>query len=134
MELHQLETFRIVMATLSMREAARRVHLSPAAVSLHIKHLSNELGVDLFTRVGNKLVPTSAADRMYQHLGGLMDMLHTIREDFPPEAECDSRPFVLATGPTTLIYQLRGPLSHLRKQFPRNDILVHIAPTQDIIH
>ena len=134
MELRQLETFRIVMATLSMTEAARRVHLSPAAVSLHIKHLSEELGADLFTRVGNKLVPTSAAKRMHQHLGALMDMLHTIREDFPREAECDSRPFVLGTGPTTLIYQLRQSLRHLRKQFPRNNILVHVEPTQDIIY
>jgi DNA-binding transcriptional LysR family regulator len=134
MELRQLETFRLVMATLSMTEAAKRVYLSPAAVSLQVKHLSDELGADLFTRVGNKLVPTAAANRMYQHLSGLMDMLHTIREDFPPEAECDSRPFVLGTGPTTLIYQLRRPLSHLRKRFPRNEIRVHVAPTQDIIY
>jgi len=134
MELRQLETFRVVMATLSMTEAARRVHLSPAAVSLQIKHLSEELGADLFTRVGNKLVPTAAAKRMHQHLASLMDMLHTIREDFPPEAECDSRPFVLGTGPTTLIYQLRQSLTHLRKQFPRNNILVHVGPTQDIIY
>jgi DNA-binding transcriptional LysR family regulator len=70
---------------------------------------------------------------MQEHLGALMDMLHTIREDFPLDAACDSRPFVLGTGPTTLIYQLREPLSHLRRQFPRNEILVHVAPTQDII-
>ena len=63
MELRQLETFRVVMATLSMTEAARRVYLSPAAVSLQMKRLSDELGADLFTRVGNKLVPTSAATR-----------------------------------------------------------------------
>jgi DNA-binding transcriptional LysR family regulator len=134
MELRQLETFRIVMATLSMTEAAKRVCLSPAAVSLQIKRLSDELGADLFTRVGNKLVPTAAAVRMQQHLGALMDMLHTIREDFPLEAGCDARPFVLGTGPTTLIYQLREPLRHLRRQFPRNEILVHVAPTQDIIY
>jgi DNA-binding transcriptional LysR family regulator len=134
MELRQLETFRIVMATLSMTEAAKRVYLSPAAVSLQIKHLSDELGADLFTRVGHKLVPTSAAKRMHQHLGPFMEMLHTIREDFPSQSECDSRPFVLGTGPTTLIYQLRQSLSHLRKQFPRNDILVHVAPTQDILY
>ena len=134
MELRQLETFRIVMATLSMTEAAKRVYLSPAAVSLQMKRLSDELGADLFTRVGNKLVPTSAATRMHQHLGALMDMVHTIREDFPVDSGCDSRPFVLGTGPTTLIYQLRGPLSHLRNQFPRNEILVHVAPTQDIIY
>ncbi len=134
MELRQLETFRIVMATLSMTEAAKRVCLSPAAVSLQMKRLSDELSADLFTRIGNKLVPTSAAIRMHQHLGALMDMLHTIREDFPLDSGHDSRPFVLGTGPTTLIYQLREPLSHLRKQFPRNEILVHVAPTQDIIY
>ena len=122
------------MATLSMTEAAKQVHLSPAAVSLHIKHLSEELGADLFTRVGNKLVPTSAAQRMHQHLGPLMDLLHTIREDFPLDAECDSRPFILGTGPTTLIYQLRQSLRQLRKRFPRNKILVHVGPTQDIIY
>jgi DNA-binding transcriptional LysR family regulator len=134
MELRQLETFRIVMATMSMTEAAKRVYLSPAAVSLQMKRLSDELGADLFSRVGNKLVPTSAATRMHQHLGVLLDMLHTIREDFPLDAKYDSRPFVLGTGPTTLIYQLREPLRQLRKQFPRNEILVHVAPTQDIIY
>ncbi|MGC2768804.1 MAG: LysR family transcriptional regulator [Candidatus Acidiferrum sp.] len=134
MELRQLETFRIVMATRSMTEAAKRVYLSPAAVSLQMKRLSDELGADLFTRIGNKLVPTSAATRMHQHLGLLLDTLHTIREDFPLDARCDSRPFVLGTGPTTLIYQLREPLSHLRKNFPQNEILVHVAPTQDIIY
>jgi DNA-binding transcriptional LysR family regulator len=134
MELRQLETFRVVMATMSMTEAGKRVYLSPAAVSLQMKRLSDELGADLFTRVGNKLIPTSAATRMHQHLGVLLDMLHTIREDFPLESRCDTRPFVLGTGPTTLIYQLRDPLRHLRKQFPRNEILVHVAPTQDIIH
>jgi hypothetical protein len=32
-----------------------------------------------------------------QHLGVLLDILHTIREDFPRDARCDSRPFVLGT-------------------------------------
>jgi DNA-binding transcriptional LysR family regulator len=134
MELRQLETFRIVMATRSMTEAARRVHLSPAAVSLQMKHLSHELGTDLFTRVGHTLVPTMAAHRMNQHLGSLMDTLHTIREDFPADARYDTRPFILGTGPTTLIYQLRDPLRRLRRRFRHNEILVHVAPTQDIIY
>ena len=133
MELRQLETFRIVMATMSMTEAAKRVYLSPAAVSLQMKRLSDELGADLFTRVGNKLVPTSAATRMHQHLGVLLDMFIPFAKIFL-DARCDSRPFVLGTGPTTLIYQLREPLRHLRKKFPRNEILVHVAPTQDIIY
>ena len=87
MELRQLETFRIVMNTLNMTAAAKRVFLSPAAVSLQIKHLSDELGTELFSRVGRKLVPTSAAKRLQQHLDPLMDVLQAIHEDFPPEIE-----------------------------------------------
>jgi DNA-binding transcriptional LysR family regulator len=133
MELRQLETFRVVMVTLNMTAAARQVYLSPAAVSLQIKHLSDELGAELFTRVGRRLVPTSAANRLQQHLGPLMDVLQHIHEDFPPEIEFDTRPFVLATGLTTLIYQLPRPLSELRKKFSRNNIQVRIGTTETIV-
>jgi DNA-binding transcriptional LysR family regulator len=133
MELRQLETFRIVMATRNMTSAAKQVYLSPAAVSLQLKNLSDELGTELFARVGRQLIPTPAAMLLEQHLGRLMEVLQTIRQDFPSDSECDTRPFVLATGLTTLIYQLRKPLAELRKKFPRNDIQVRIGTTEEII-
>ena len=133
MELRQLETFQAVMTTLNMTVAARHICLSPAAVSLQIRHLSGELGAELFTRVGHKLVPTLAAERLQRRLGPLVDALQAIHEDFPLETEHDTRLFVLATGLTTLIYQLRQPLSELCRKFPQNDIQVHIGTTESIV-
>jgi DNA-binding transcriptional LysR family regulator len=133
MELRQLETFKIVMVTLNMTAAAKHVYRSPAAISLQLKQLSDEVGAELFTRVGRKLVPTPAAKRLEQNLYPLMGALRAIREDFPPEAELDTRPFVLASGITTLIYQLRQPLIELRRKFPKNDIQVSIGTTEAII-
>ena len=133
MELRQLETFRVVMATLNMTAAGKQVFLSPAAVSLQVKQLSNELGTELFSRVGRNLVPTLAAKRLQQHLDVLMEVLRAIHEDFPSEIERDTRPFVLASGLTTLIYQLPRPLAELRRKFPKNDIQIRIGSTENIL-
>ncbi len=133
MELRQLETFKIVMLTLNMTAAAKHVYRSPAAISLQLKQLSDEVGAELFTRVGRKLAPTPAAIRLQQNLYPLMGALRAIREDFPPEPELDTRPFVLASGITTLIYQLRQPLIELRRKFSKNDIQVSIGTTEAIL-
>lgn len=133
MELRQLETFQIVMSTLNMTVAAEKIHLSPAAVSLQLRNLSDELGVELFCRSGRKLVPTAAARRLATHITPLMNVLRAIREDFPADAMHDTRPFVLATGVTTLIYQLRAPLSRIRERFAKNDIQVRIGTTEFIV-
>jgi len=133
MELRQFETFQAVMTTLE-HDGCGQANLSlPAAVSLQIRHLSGELGAELFTRVGHKLVPTLAAERLQRRLGPLVDALQAIHEDFPLETVHDTRLFVLATGLTTLIYQLRQPLSELCRKFPRNDIQVHIGTTESIV-
>lgn len=133
MELRQLETFRMVMNTLSMTAAAKQLYLSPSAVSLQIRHLGDELGIELFTPAGHRLVPTSDAKRLQRHLDSIMNAMRAIREDFPSKIDHDARPFVLATGSTTLIYQLPGPLGELRRKYPRNDIRVMSATSQSIV-
>lgn len=133
MELRQLETFRVVMTTLNMTTAAEEVNLSPPAVSLQIKRLSEELGAELFIRIGPKVIPTLAGKRLEEHLAPLMNALQAIREDFPPEVEHDHRPFVLSAGITTLVYHLRKPIRELRRNFPGNDIQVRVGTTEKII-
>jgi len=134
MELRQLETFRVVMTTLNMTSAAKELYLSPSAVSVQIKRLSDELGTELFTTMGRKLVPTSAAKKLEQHLLRLLEVLRAIHEDFPREIEHDTRPFVLASGSTHLIYRLPDALKELRENFPKNDIQVSTGTTQAIVN
>jgi DNA-binding transcriptional LysR family regulator len=56
-----------------------------------------------------------------------------IRREFANDSAKDTRPFHFATGVTTLIYQLGGPLRQLRKQFPNTEIRVTVAVTEDIV-
>lgn len=59
-----LESLRVLEACISagsFAQAAKRLFLTPAAVSLRIRTLEAELGQPLFMRVGTRVVPTEAA-------------------------------------------------------------------------
>jgi DNA-binding transcriptional LysR family regulator len=57
----QLDCFREVIATGSIRAAADALNVEPSVVSRHIARLSADLGVALFERRGRGVIPTEAA-------------------------------------------------------------------------
>ncbi|HJZ69794.1 MAG TPA: LysR family transcriptional regulator, partial [Blastocatellia bacterium] len=55
-----LRTFKAVADAGSFTQAASRIHLTQAAVSVHIRQLEEEIGAPLFLRVNKKLYLTEA--------------------------------------------------------------------------
>jgi DNA-binding transcriptional LysR family regulator len=133
MDVHQLELFLAVMESSSMTRAAEKIHLSPGAVSLQLHNLAMELNTELFVRSGKRLLPTPAATRLAEHAKAVVKRMSQIRQEFANDLSKDTRPFHFATGVTTLIYQLGGPLRQLRKQFPNTEIRVTVSVTEDIV-
>lgn len=133
MDIHQLELFLAVMESSSMTRAAEKIHLSPGAVSLQLHNLASELNTELFVRSGKRLVPTPAASRLAEHAKAVIKLMGQLQEEFASDLSKDTRPFHFATGVTTLIYQLGGPLRQLRRQFPNTEIRVTVGVTEDIV-
>src|SRR6266849_8170654 len=133
MDVHQLELFLAVMESSSMTRAAEKIHLSPGAVSLQLHNLAMELNTELFVRSGKRLVPTPAATRLAEHAKAVVQQMSKIRQEFANDSSKDTRPFHFATGVTTLIYQLGGPLRQLRKQFPKAEIRVTVSVTEETV-
>ncbi len=67
MELRLLRTFKAVADAGSFTSAAQRVHLTQAAVSVHIRQLEEELGAPLFLRVNKKLHLTETGRALLLH-------------------------------------------------------------------
>jgi DNA-binding transcriptional LysR family regulator len=67
MELRLLRTFKAVADAGSFTSAAQRVHLTQAAVSVHIRQLEEELGTPLFLRVNKKLHLTETGRALLAH-------------------------------------------------------------------
>src|SRR5215467_408397 len=133
MDARQLEIFLAVLDSPTMTNAAERVHLSTAAVSVQMRALADELKTDLFLRSGKRLVPTPAARRLELQARSVVNEIRSIKESFDSQdAVQDSRPFHFATGATTLIYRLGEPLRSLRAKFPNLDLRITVLATEEM--
>jgi len=133
MEIAHLHVFLAVLESSSVTRGAERVGLSPGAVSQQLHTLSAGLGVELFVRAGKNIVATPAALRLAEHARLILRQVRLAEEEFENSPAHDTRPFQFATGPTTLIYRLGRPLRLLRRRFPRTEIHVTVAPTEEIV-
>jgi DNA-binding transcriptional LysR family regulator len=87
MKLRQLEVFHAVMATGSVTEAAKMLHVTQPSVSTVLKHAEDQFGMKLFERLGGRLLATPEAeqlfpeiDRIFSQLEGLKRMTKDVRE------------------------------------------------------
>lgn len=64
--LNHLRIFESVFRTRSMTQASRELHLTQSGVSQHIKSLEEVLGVRLFDRINQRIVPTRDGVRLYE--------------------------------------------------------------------
>ena len=134
MDARQLEIFLAVLDSPTMTNAAERVHLSTAAVSVQMRALADELKTDLFLRSGKRLVPTPAARRLELQARSIVNEIRSIKESFDnQDVARDSRPFHFATGATTLIYRLGEPLRSLRAKFPNLDLRITVLATEEMV-
>jgi len=133
MEIRQLQSFLAVVDEASVSRAAAKLCLSPAAVSMQLRNLAAELGVQLFVRSGRKLLPTSAANQLAEQARRVLEGVRGIERTFENTPEKDHRPFHFAAGATTLIHRLGKPLRMLRKHFPNNEIRVTVAATEEMV-
>src|SRR4029450_9501275 len=79
METSYLHTFRVVLESGSMSEAARRLDLTPAAVAQQMRVLEREFGVPLLRRAGRTMSPTEAGHRLANRARALLAELTTMR-------------------------------------------------------
>lgn len=66
--LRQMEVFRAVMLTGSIKGAAKLLFTSQPAISRIVSHTEQTLGLALFNRVKGKLVPTPEAEALFREV------------------------------------------------------------------
>jgi len=133
MEISHLRILLAVLETSSVTHAAEKVSLSPGAVSQQLHALGASVGTELFVRSGKRIVPTAAALRLGEHARSILHQVQLIEEEFINDPAGDARPFHFAAGATSLIYRLGSPLRQIRKRFPKTEIHVTVAATEEIV-
>ncbi len=75
MELRHLRYFREIARELSYSKAAKNLHVAQPALSVRIRDLEQELGVQLFQRLGPRIELTQAGVVLLRHVEHLLDGL-----------------------------------------------------------
>jgi DNA-binding transcriptional LysR family regulator len=76
-DLNRLKVFHFIFVEKSVAGAARKLHISPSAISQALNKLEAELGVALFTRSPNALVPTYAGEQLAHTVGPFLREIDT---------------------------------------------------------
>jgi DNA-binding transcriptional LysR family regulator len=134
LENFRLVVFRAVAEQLSFRKAAEELYLTQPAVSLQIKALEEDLGVQLFDRAGSQiqLTPAGAVLLRYARQGNAL-MAQAEHEVAALSGEHAGK---LALGASTTIAQYVLPqlLGEFRRTHPRVQLTLISGNTEHIVH
>lgn len=124
MELRQLESFREVVREGSFTAAARKLHMTQPAVSLHVKALEQHLQARLLHRDARGVRLTKAGavllETADQVLAGLEEAARRIREIEAPERGS----VILACGDTVALHLLPPVITEFRSAHPSAEVQV----------
>jgi DNA-binding transcriptional LysR family regulator len=130
METNYLHTFRVVLESGSMSEAARRLDLTAAAVAQQMRVLEREFGVPLLRRVGRTVRPTEAGHRLADRAQALLADLTGMRSVVGDQEGA----LELTVGATNTM--LNGPLpivlDALVREHPAARIVVRTGLTSEL--
>lgn len=127
--LRQLEVFAAVARGGSTRAAGDEVSRSQSAASNALGELETALGVQLFDRVGRKLVINENGRALLPRVAGLLEQAAETQALF---TAAHAAPLRLAASYTIGEYLLPELIASWKAVHPRSHVLVQIANTHDV--
>ena len=127
--LRQIEVFTEVLKSGSTTQASQVLSLSQSAVSAALADLENQLGVQLFDRVGKRLVLNEHGRLLYPRAVGLLEQAGEIEQLFKE----DNGAIRVYASSTIGSYLLPGMIAAYRRDFPTLPLELSVGNSQDAI-
>jgi len=130
LENFRLVVFRAVAEQLSFRKAAEELYLTQPAVSLQIKALEEDLGVQLFDRTGSRIALTQAGTTLLGYTRQVNALLTQAEQEV---ASLSGGHLALGASTTIAQYVLPRLLSDFRHEHPRVQPTLISGNTEQIV-
>ena len=128
--LRQLEVFAEVLKSGSTTQASQMLALSQSAVSAALADLEGQLGVQLFDRVGKRLVVNEHGRLLYPRVVGLLEQAGEIEQLFR-EANGAIRVYASSTIGNYILPEM---IARYRRDFPALPLEMSVGNSQDVIN
>ncbi len=128
--LRQLEVFAEVLKSGSTTQASVVLSLSQSAVSAALADVEGQLGVQLFDRVGKRLVINEHGRLLYPKALALLEQAGEIERLFSK----DNGSLRIGASSTIGNYMLPGMIASYRLDFPATPLELNVGNTNDVIN
>lgn len=129
----QLLAFATLARTGSFTETAKQLFLTQSAISHSIKALEQDLGCELFHRLGKNIHLTAAGRTLVQTADLVLRQMTEAREILGRENEWGGGQLRIAAGPTACQYILPSALREFKETFPRCQVVLEANDTPEAL-
>jgi LysR family transcriptional regulator, transcriptional activator of the cysJI operon len=133
MENFRLKVFRAVAKHLNFRRAAEELCLTQPAVTLQIKALEQDLGVQLFDRSGAHITLTPAGDVLLKYAGKMEKLEAATQAALAPFSEGQRGELRIGASLTIVQYILPHLLGAFQQQHPQVRPIVTTCNTEQVL-
>ena len=128
----QLEVFEVVARLLSHTKASKELHLSQPAVSMQIKQLEENVGLELLEKVGRKIYLTEAGREMHHYCRTIADQVEEAGEVFEQLKGLKTGRLEVTVATTANAFATRM-LSKFNKQYEGSTVSLNVTNRERLL-
>jgi DNA-binding transcriptional LysR family regulator len=124
MEIRQLQYFKQVCEDRSLSKAAENLYITQQGLSHAIQTLEKEIGVSLFLRSKNGVVPTEAAANFLDEVGDVLDAFEALKTKMRMMAESANGKVKVSLTPGAMSYLVPKLVSEFHERYPKIELKI----------
>lgn len=132
MDIRRLQAFCKVYALRSFSKAGEELLLSQPTISAHVLALEEELGVQLFDRLGRSVLPTQAGDVLNRYAQEIFSQLAHAQADILALSKRVSGELVIGGSTIPAHYIIPRLAAGFRRSFPEVRLELKVGDSRDI--
>lgn len=133
LSLNQLKAFYHAADSGSITRAAQRLFITQPAVSMQIRSLEAQCGVQLFQRIKKPLELTDSGKRLYQVARKIFSLVGEAERILSEESRVNFEPLKIGSTKTLVRHFLAGYISEFRKAFPTIQIQIDEGSSEEML-
>ncbi len=134
MEIRQLKAFLAISEAKTFTAGARRVNVTQAAISMQIRQLEDEVGLQLFTRTPRRVILTEAGEYLLDRARKILREHDTALAEIAELGGVEhGRLRIGSASAEFATVQLPAILQGLREKFPNSELAVSAGTSQTLV-
>ncbi|HZD59671.1 MAG TPA: selenium metabolism-associated LysR family transcriptional regulator [Anaerolineae bacterium] len=133
MNFNHLKAFWAVAKYVSYSQAARELYVSQSTISIQVKKLEEELGVELFEQLGKKVYLTKAGEELYRYANTIFSLADESKRAIQEIRGLCAGRLIIGASTTPGIYLLPPIISSFQQKYPNVNISLEISNTHKVL-